>query len=61
MSHRAAASPDIQVTASRTDEIVKIRKPRLYMRARPYMSPSRPKLTTSTAVTIRKPMIIHSR
>jgi hypothetical protein len=25
------------------------------------MSPSRPKLTTSTAVTTRKPIIIHSR
>ncbi len=61
ISHSAAASPLIQVTASMIDENVKIRKPRLYIRARPYMSPSRPKLTTSTAVTIRKPMIIHSR
>ncbi len=29
MSHSAAASPCIHVTASRTDEIAKIRKPRL--------------------------------
>ena len=36
-------------------------KPMLYMRTRPNMSPRRPKLTTSTAVTTRKPIIIHSR
>ena len=33
----------------------------LYMRTRPNMSPRRPKLTTSTAVTTRKPISIHSR
>ena len=33
----------------------------LNMRTRPNMSPSRPKLTTSTAVTTRKPIISHSR
>ena len=33
----------------------------LNMRTRPNMSPRRPKLTTSTAVTTMKPIIIHSR
>jgi hypothetical protein len=61
ISHNAAASPSNQVTASMIDDTVKTAKPRLYILARPYMSPSRPKLTTSTAVTTRKPMIIHSR
>ncbi len=61
MSHSAAASPCIQVTASSTDATVKIAKPRLYIRTRPYMSPRRPNPTTSTAVTTRNPMIIHSR
>ncbi len=36
-------------------------KPSVYMRTRPNMSPSRPKPTTSTLVTIRKPRIIQSR
>ena len=40
---------------------VKTAKPRLYMRTRPNMSPMRPKLTTSTAVTTMKPMSIHRR
>ena len=40
---------------------VKIRKPRLNSLARPYWSPSRPNVTTSTAVTSRKPISIHSR
>ena len=31
------------------------------MRTRPYMSPSRPSPTTSTAVTTMKPISIHSR
>lgn len=61
ISHSAAASPDCQVTASSTDATVNITKPRLYIRTRPYMSPRRPKPTTSTAVTTRNPMIIHSR
>ncbi|SBW28829.1 hypothetical protein FDG2_6054 [Candidatus Protofrankia californiensis] len=61
MSHSAAALPSIQVTANRTEETPKIAKPMLYMRTRPYMSPRRPKVTTRTAVTIRKPSIIHSR
>ncbi len=61
ISQSAAASPVCQVTASSTEATVKITKPRLYMRTRPNMSPSRPKPTTSTAVTTRNPMIIHSR
>ena len=31
------------------------------MRTRPYMSPMRPNVTTSTAVATMKPIIIHSR
>ena len=61
INQSAAASPVCQVTASSTDAAVKITKPRLYMRTRPNMSPSRPNPTTSTAVTTRNPMIIHSR
>ena len=61
ISHSAAASPCCQVTASRIDATVNTTKPRLYIRTRPYMSPRRPKPTTSTAVTTRKPMIIQSR
>jgi len=33
----------------------------LYIRTRPYMSPSRPRLTTSTLVTTMKLRIIHNR
>ena len=40
---------------------MKIANPKLNIRTRPYMSPIRPKLTTSTAVATRKPMIIHSK
>ena len=53
ISHQAAAVPCIQVTDSRMENSAKIAKPRLNMRTRPNMSPSRPKLTTSTAVTTR--------
>ncbi len=35
------------------DNSAKIANPRLNIRTRPNMSPSRPKLTTSTAVTTR--------
>ena len=52
--------PCIQVTDSRIENSVKTAKPRLNIRTRPYMSPSRPKLTTSTAVTTMKPIISHS-
>ena len=61
ISHQAPAVPVIHVTDSRIEKIVKIAKPRLYILTRPYMSPMRPKLTTSTAVTTRKPMISQSR
>ncbi len=61
ISHSAAASPCCQVSHSITDATVNTAKPRLYIRTRPNMSPRRPNPTTSTAVTTRKPMIIHSR
>jgi hypothetical protein len=51
ISHSAPALPFSQVAASSSENSVKTAKPRLYIRTRPYMSPSRPKLTTSTAVT----------
>ena len=57
----AAGGPVIQVTDRSSEKTVKIAKPSVNMRTRPYMSPTRPKLTTSTAVATRKPMIIHSR
>jgi hypothetical protein len=59
--YQPAASPCSQVTDSRTEKNEKIAKPMLNMRTRPNMSPRRPKLTTSTAVTTMKPIIIHSR
>ena len=59
--YQPAASPCSQVTESRIENSAKIAKPMLNMRTRPNMSPSRPKLTTSTAVTTRKPIIIQSR
>jgi hypothetical protein len=40
---------------------VKIANPRLYIFTRPNMSPIRPKVTTSTAITTRYPISIHSR
>ena len=61
ISHSAAATPCIQVTVRKIEPTVKTRKPRLYIRTRPNMSPSRPNDTTSTAVTTMKPMNIHSR
>ena len=61
ISHHAAADPVIQVIDSMIEKNVKMAKPRLYILTRPYMSPIRPKLTTSTAVTTRKPMISQSR
>ena len=60
ISHQAPAVPCSQVSDSRTENRAKIANPRLYIRTRPNMSPSRPKLTTSTAVTTRYPMISHS-
>jgi hypothetical protein len=60
INHRAAAVPCIQVTDSSTEKTVNTAKPALYMRTRPTMSPSRPKLTTRTAVTTRYPIISQS-
>ena len=56
ISHQAAAVPCSQVTDSSTENKAKIANPRLNIRTRPNMSPSRPKLTTRTAVTTRYPM-----
>ena len=51
ISHSAAAVPCIQVSESSTEKKANSAKPRLNILTRPYMSPRRPKLTTSTAVT----------
>ncbi len=59
--HIAPFEPCIQVTESRIDPAVNTAKPRLYMRTRPNMSPTRPRLTTSTAITTMNPRSIHSR
>ena len=59
--HRAPADPCSQVTDSKMQPTVNMAKPRLYIRTRPNMSPTRPRLTTSTAPTTRKPSSIHSR
>ena len=53
ISHQAALVPCSQVTDSSTENAAKMAKPRLNIRTRPNMSPSRPKLTTRTAVTTR--------
>ncbi len=57
----APALPVLGTSAHPIEPTVKIRKPRLNSRARPYWSPRRPKVTTSTAVTSRNPISIHSR
>ena len=59
--YQPAAVPCSQVTDSMMENKANTAKPGLYMRTRPNMSPSRPKLTTRTPVTTRKPIIIHSR
>jgi len=59
--YSAPAEPSSHDTDSRIEKMVKMAKPRLYIFTRPYMSPMRPRLTTSTAVTTRKPRISHSR
>ena len=45
--------PVSQQTLRAIEKNVKIANPALYILTRPYMSPSRPKVTTSTAVTTR--------
>jgi hypothetical protein len=61
ISHIAACEPVKGSSDSRTEAAVNTAKPRLQVLTRPRMSPSRPRLTTSTACTSRYPMIIHSR
>ena len=53
--------PCSQLTDKRIEKIVKTANPRLYILTRPYMSPMRPRVTTTTAVTSMKPSRIHSR
>ncbi len=48
MSQRAPSVPFIQVTLSSKEKKVNRAKPRLYMRTRPNMSPTRPKLATTS-------------
>ena len=52
ISHSAPSVPCIQLTDSRTENSVKMTKPSVNMRTRPNMSPKRPRLTVSTAITI---------
>ena len=61
ISQSAAALPCSHVTESRIEKKVKTAKPRRNIRTRPYMSPSRPRLTSSTAITTRKPSSSQSR
>ncbi len=61
MIHRAASGPVIQVTDRRMEKAVKMAKPRVYILTRPKMSPTLPKLTTSTEVTSRNPIRIHRK
>ena len=60
MSQMAPAVPVSQVAASRTEKTVNTAKPRLKILTRPYMSPTRPSETTSTASTTPKPISIQS-
>ncbi len=61
ISSIAPALPVFGVSDRAMDPSVKMAKPALYIFTRPNMSPIRPKVTTSTAVTTRYPMRIHSR
>ena len=61
MIQRAADAPVIHVTDSSTEKTVKMAKPRVYIFTRPNMSPTRPRLTTSTEVTRRKPIRIQRK
>ncbi len=53
ISSIAPAAPVWGVSDSPIEATVKTAKPALYIRTRPNMSPIRPKVTTSTAVTTR--------
>ena len=61
ISHSAPEPPWNGSTDSAMEASVKITNPRLYSLTRPYMSPRRPRATTSTADTSRKPISIQSR
>ena len=61
ISHIAPEPPVKGSTDSSTEKTENTRKPRLYILTRPYMSPRRPSVTTRTAETTRKPMMIQSR
>ena len=61
ISHSAPLGPVNGSNGSATAARPKMAKPRLYMRTRPYMSPSRPRVTTRTAETSRYPISIQSR
>ena len=60
MSQMAPAEPVSQVEARRMENRVNTAKPRLKILTRPYMSPTRPSDTTSTASTTPKPISIQS-
>ena len=61
MIHSAAVGPLIHVAASKIENTVKTAKPNVYIRTRPKMSPTRPRLTTRTEVTRRNPIKIHRK
>ncbi len=61
MSHIAPCDPVHGQSESASDATLKTANPALYIRTRPYMSPRRPNVTTSTAVTTRYPISIQSR
>ena len=60
ISHTAPGCPCSQVTDSRMEKTVNTAKPRVYIRTRPNMSPTRPRVTTRTARATMKPISIHS-
>ncbi len=60
INQMAPAVPVSHVTARRTEKTVKTAKPRLKILTRPKMSPTRPRVTTSTARTTVNPMSIQS-
>ncbi len=61
MIHNAALVPVSHVTERRMENTVKIANPKVNIRTRPKMSPTRPKLTTRTEVTSKKPVRIHKK
>ena len=61
MSVDAPSEPVNGMAARPTDARVKMANPALYIRTRPKMSPIRPSVTTSTAVTTMYPWSSHKR